>query len=132
MNDEPAANLPKILQSPSYRVAYKDVDFLAGPELRAVRLELELLKPELYFQKHNIRSTIVVFGSTRIVEPAAARRQTANRPAKRWPPRRDDRLRQRAVAQAERLLERSHYYDNGPRVRPAGFRSCQDRRSAIT
>lgn len=68
-------NLRKILQSLSYRVAYKDVDFLMQPELRAARMELELLKPELYFQRNNIRSTVVLFGSTRIVEPAAAEEQ---------------------------------------------------------
>ena len=49
--DDPAANLPKILDSPSYRVAYKDVDFLDRPELRPARMELELIKPELYFQR---------------------------------------------------------------------------------
>lgn len=76
MTDEQAAeNLRKILRSPSYRVAYKDVDFLTGPKLRAARMELELLKPELAFQKQHIRSTIVVFGSTRIVEPSLAREE---------------------------------------------------------
>ena len=75
MPDDNAANLRRILESPSYRVAYKDVDFLMRPEMRAARLELELLKPDLYLREHNIRSTIVVFGSTQIVEPAAARRR---------------------------------------------------------
>ncbi len=75
MPDDPAAQLSKILQSPSYRVAYKDVDFLAAPEMRAARIELEYLKPEFYFRQYGVRSTVVVFGSTRIVEPAAARRQ---------------------------------------------------------
>ena len=110
MTDEPAANLPKILQSPSYRVAYKDVDFLARPELRPARMELELLKPELYFQQHNIRSTIVVFGSTRIIEPAAAR-QRLDRARRELAAAPDDPRRQRAVARAERLLQWSHYYD---------------------
>ena len=73
--DDTAENLSKILESPSYRVAYKDVDFLARPEMRAARLELELLKPELYLRDNGIRSTIVVFGSTQIVEPSEARRR---------------------------------------------------------
>ena len=60
-------NLDAIIQSPSYRVAYKDQDFLAGPKLRPMRMELELLKPELTFDANNIHSTIVVFGGTRIV-----------------------------------------------------------------
>jgi uncharacterized protein (TIGR00730 family) len=110
MSHDPAQNIKKILESPSYRVAYKDVDFLARPEMRAARLELELLKPELYFQENEIRSTIVVFGSTRIVEPAAARQQLdeAREALAKTP---NDRARRRAVSQAEKLLERSHCYD---------------------
>ena len=72
---DPAANLSKVLESPSYRVAYQDVDFLMRPEMRAARIELEFLKPELYLRDNGIRSTIVVFGSTRIVEPSEARRR---------------------------------------------------------
>jgi uncharacterized protein (TIGR00730 family) len=110
MPDDPSANLPKILQSPSYRVAYKDVDFLARPEMRAARLELELLKPELYFQQNNIRSTIVVFGSTRIVDPVDACRQLeqAEQELAAAP---TDAQKRRAATHARRLLERSHYYD---------------------
>jgi uncharacterized protein (TIGR00730 family) len=103
-------NLQRILQSPSYRVAYKDVDFLMQPELRAARMELELTKPELYFQRNNIRSTVVLFGSTRIIEPAAAEEQLerarallADTPG--------DARRQRAVARAAELAKRSHYYE---------------------
>ena len=33
-------NLERILHSPSYRPAYKDVDFLDGPRLRPQRMEL--------------------------------------------------------------------------------------------
>jgi uncharacterized protein (TIGR00730 family) len=110
MTDDSAANLSKIIQSPSYRVAYKDVEFLMRPEMRGARLELELMKPELYLREHNVGSTIVVFGSTRIVEPAAARQQLADsRAALAAAP--GDQRRKRAVEHAERLLERSHYYD---------------------
>ena len=108
--DESDVTLSKIINSPSYRVAYKDIDFLAGPALRPARMQLELLKPELYFQRYNVCSTIVVFGSTRIVEPsdAQARLQQAQENLAATP---SDRLRQRAVAQAERLLHWSRYYD---------------------
>ena len=51
MPDDTAANVRRILASPSYRVAYKDVDFLMRPEMRAARLELELLKPDLYLRE---------------------------------------------------------------------------------
>ncbi len=63
----------RIKGSPAYRIAYEDLDFLQWEELRPVRLQLELLKPELIFQKHSVHSTIVVFGGTRIVEPSVAR-----------------------------------------------------------
>lgn len=109
MANDPAANLTKILGSPSYRVAYRDVDFLLRPEMRAARMELELLKPELYLQENNIRSTIVVFGSTRILEPAAAQRRLDEAEAALMAAP-DDRLRQRSVFQARNLVERSRYY----------------------
>ena len=103
-------NLEKILHSPSYRVAYKDVDFLSDPKLRPTRMELELLKPELAFEEHNVRSTIVVFGSTRIVEPAVAKRNLELARA-RLADTPDDPRRRRTVARAERIAAKSHYYD---------------------
>jgi uncharacterized protein (TIGR00730 family) len=122
---DPADHLQKLLQSPSYRVAYRDVDLLDRPELRSVRMELELLKPELYFQQHNVRSTIVVFGSTRIVEPASARKQLeqARRELTEAP---GDHRRQRAVARAQRLFERSHYYDLARDFGRLVAAECQD------
>jgi uncharacterized protein (TIGR00730 family) len=99
-----------ITSSPSYRVAYQDADFLASPRMRAARLELELMKPELAFEDHNIRSTIVVFGSTRIIEPAAATANLEHCKARLADTPNDSR-RQRAVARAERLLAKSRYYD---------------------
>jgi hypothetical protein len=59
--------------SSSYRLAFSDHDFLLRPELRPVRLQLELLKPELELRARGIESTIVTFGSARIMEPEAAR-----------------------------------------------------------
>ncbi|MGD8328690.1 MAG: TIGR00730 family Rossman fold protein [Acidobacteriota bacterium] len=50
---------------PSHRLAFEDVEFLHRDELRPVRLQLELLKPELLQQEQGIVSTIVVFGSAR-------------------------------------------------------------------
>ena len=63
--------------SPSYRLAYRDHDFLLKDELRPVRLQLELLKPELILKEHEIESTIVIFGGTRIPEPKVAYEQLA-------------------------------------------------------
>lgn len=64
--------------SPSYRLAYRDTDFLLRDELRPVRLQLELLKPELILQEHNIKNTIIVFGSARIPDPEVAQKQLAD------------------------------------------------------
>jgi hypothetical protein len=47
--------------SPSYRLAYRDNDFLLRDELRPVRLQLELLKQELILQEHKIENTVIVF-----------------------------------------------------------------------
>lgn len=58
--------------SSSYRLAYADQDFLLRDELRAVRMQLELLKPEIMLQEHGIEQTVVIFGSTRIISPDEA------------------------------------------------------------
>ena len=64
-----------ILKSPSYRPADTDTEFLAEDDLRGVRLQIDYLKPELLLREQEIEQTIVVFGSTRICEPAAALRK---------------------------------------------------------
>ncbi len=57
-------------RSSAYRLAFADDDFLCREELRPVRLQLELLKPQLILDEHGIESTIVLFGGARIPEPA--------------------------------------------------------------
>jgi len=56
-------------QSPAYRLAFADPDFLCREELRPVRLQLELLKPQLGLDEHGINSTVVLFGGARIPRP---------------------------------------------------------------
>ena len=55
------------LASPSYRLPATDFDFLMRDELRAVRFALEYEKAELLLRDAGIRSTVVVFGSARIL-----------------------------------------------------------------
>ncbi len=55
--------------SPAYRLAFADMDFMLRRELRPVRFQLELLKPEVLLAEHDIRSTVVVFGSARVPTP---------------------------------------------------------------
>ncbi len=56
----------------AYRLAFTDTEFLLREELRPVRMQLELLKPEMVQSEHGIRSTIVIFGSARILPPEEA------------------------------------------------------------
>ncbi len=56
-------------RSPTYRLAFADPDFLTRDELRPVRLQLELLKPEMAFEEKGIKSTVVLFGGARIPDP---------------------------------------------------------------
>ncbi|GAA6175893.1 TIGR00730 family Rossman fold protein [Sulfitobacter pacificus] len=57
-------------RAPAYQLAFTDSDFMCRDELRPVRLQLELLKPELMLDAEGITSTIVLFGGARIPEPA--------------------------------------------------------------
>ncbi|WP_187430713.1 hypothetical protein ROLI_000400 [Roseobacter fucihabitans] len=57
-------------RAPAYRLAFADDDFMCREELRPVRLQLELLKPEMMLDAHRITSTIVLFGGARIPSPA--------------------------------------------------------------
>ncbi|MDT9001538.1 LOG family protein [Paucibacter sp. APW11] len=61
----------------AYRLAFSDTDFLLREELRPVRMQLELLKPELLQQEQGIKSTIVIFGSARVPDAETAARAVA-------------------------------------------------------
>lgn len=66
-------------RSPSYRLAFADPDFLCSDELRATRIQLEMIKPELILAERGIESTVVMFGGSRIPSPDkkdAARTET--------------------------------------------------------
>ncbi|MFN3723532.1 MAG: TIGR00730 family Rossman fold protein [Paracoccaceae bacterium] len=67
-----ADRIPDTIQTraPAYRLAFADKDFMTREELRPVRLQLELLKPQLVMDERGIESTIVLFGGARI--PATA------------------------------------------------------------
>jgi uncharacterized protein (TIGR00730 family) len=64
-------------RNPAYRLAFADPDFLCRDDLRPVRLQLELLKPELAMAEHGIVSTVVMFGGARVPAPGQAARSPA-------------------------------------------------------
>ena len=90
----------------AYRLAFTDTDFLLREELRPVRMQLELLKPELVQQEHGVQSTVVIFGSARIVPPEEADRRLAQAQAE------GDVV---AIAKARTALAMSRYYDEARR-----------------
>ena len=87
---ETARDIPDTPQThaPAYRLAFADADFLCREELRPVRLQLELLKPEMLMAEYGINSTVVLFGGARIPAPA-----------------------NKASARTETLAELSRFYD---------------------
>jgi uncharacterized protein (TIGR00730 family) len=104
------ANIRAIADSPSYREADEDPDFLRRDDMRGVRLMLDYLKPQTLLAEQNVAHTIVVFGSTRIPEPAAARREVevltsalAARP--------NDAGLRRRLKIARRILVKSGFYE---------------------
>ena len=100
-------------ESQAYKLAFQDKEFLLREDLRPVRFQLELLKPDLLLNEAKIASTMVFYGSARIPSPetADALIEAATN---------DE---QRAVA--ERLKAKSHYYDVAREL--AQLASCVDR-----
>jgi uncharacterized protein (TIGR00730 family) len=90
----------------AYRLAFTDTEFLLREELRPVRMQLELLKPELVQDEHRIESTIVIFGSARVLPPDAAAQQLAAAQ------RADDAA---ALKRAETALAMSRFYEEARR-----------------
>jgi uncharacterized protein (TIGR00730 family) len=116
--------IKRLKASSAYVRAYEDAPFLKRDDLRAVRLQLELMKAELSLQEQGITSTVVVFGSTRTSE------RTAIQPVVR---RLEKKLaaspRNRAVASdlavARRLLAKSRYYDEARQFARLVSSTCQ-------
>jgi uncharacterized protein (TIGR00730 family) len=88
-------------QHPAYRLAFRDTDFLLREELRPVRFQLELLKPEMLLDEAGVGSTLVMYGSARIPPPEAV--ETALEGAAKLP---DD---ERRIV--ESLAAKARYYE---------------------
>src|SRR3954462_14591192 len=96
-----AEHVPSVPQTESaaYKLAFQDSEFLLREDLRPVRFQLELLKPELFLNESNIGSTFVFYGSARVPAPDMADALIAAA----------TNYEQRAIA--ERLKAKSPYYD---------------------
>ncbi len=87
---------------PAYKLAFRDTDFLLRDELRPVRFQLELLKPEMLLDEARVGSTLVMYGSARIPSPAQAEARLAEAAAN------GSEYDQKVAA---RLAEKAKYYD---------------------
>src|ERR1700761_7964444 len=96
-----AEHVPAVPQTESsaYKLAFQDSEFLLREDLRPVRFQLELLKPELLLNEANIGSTFIFYGSARLPAPDMADALIAAAPTPE----------QEQIA--ERLKAKSHYYD---------------------
>lgn len=90
-------------QHPAYKLAFQDRDFLLREELRPVRFQLELLKPEMLLDEAGVGSTLVMYGSARIPSPEMAETALANAPEDK----------KKIV---ERLVAKSKYYTEAHRL----------------
>jgi len=112
LQEDPEAlkNVRVIMDSPSYRLAIEDPVFQAKDDTRGIRLQLDYLKPERFLVEHGVFHTVVVFGSTRIVEPQAAEARVVElrRTLSQSP---DDKALCGRLAVAERVLRNSRYYE---------------------
>jgi uncharacterized protein (TIGR00730 family) len=91
------------LQADAYRLAFADPEFLLRRETRGIRLQLEMLKPDLAQREAGIENTIVVFGSARFREAGEAQEQLVR--AERSGDARE-------IARAHALVRNAHYYDH--------------------
>ncbi len=101
-------------RSPAYRLAFQDLDFLLREDLRPVRFQLELLKPELFLEEAGIASTFVFYGSARIPEPDKADALIAAAANEK----------QKKIA--ERLKANSKYYEEARRLARLASRTQPD------
>ena len=91
-------------EAPAYRLAFQDAEFLLREDLRPVRFQLELLKPELLLDEQGIASTFVFYGSARIPSPERADAIV------------EAAVTERQKAVAERLRANSVYYDEARKL----------------
>ncbi|WP_178338557.1 TIGR00730 family Rossman fold protein [Candidatus Avelusimicrobium facis] len=115
----------------SYIRAYEDIDLLNRPVMRPVRIELEVLKPELYLQALNITQSVVCFGSARVqpekeakAKVAQAKKNLAKNPKSK--------ALQERLSEAEGLLSLSKYYEVGRELAKLVVKKGKNRFAVVT
>ncbi|GHT17910.1 3-isopropylmalate dehydrogenase [Planctomycetales bacterium] len=105
-----SGDVQALINSPSYSIAFHDQDFIRSDVARSIRIQLEMNKPEWFMRQYGIRSTVIVFGSARLMSRnramrhlESAKEHLANRP--------NDSHLQDALKTAERDLKMSVHYE---------------------
>ena len=102
----------------AYELAFKDESFLLRQDMRAVRMQLELMKPELLLDEQGVHSTIVIFGSARILSAEAAQALLTVA---------EDQGDEAGAAKARRQLAMSRYYEEARRFAQIATAACAER-----
>ena len=110
VDDTESIDVQALLDSPSYEIAFKDQEFIMSDAARALRIQMETIKPEWFLRKYGIRSTVIVFGSARFVSGKRSRRLLAEAEAKLAESPNNSDLKD-AVVKAVQRVEMSAYYD---------------------
>ncbi len=101
---------------PKPEKAYKDLDFLTSAPARSIRVQCELLEPEIRFRKHGVRNTIVLFGSARIPNPKRAEQNLKAIEREIARGKSLSREQKRRLDQARRMQRASHYHEETIRL----------------
>ncbi len=102
--------LNEIISHSSYKLAYLDQEYITRKDLRPLRLELELLKPQMMLEEANVKSTVVVFGGTQIVSEEEADQRVAKAKAA-CAANSDNPTTRRELAIAEQVKSKTRFYD---------------------
>ncbi|KAA3641309.1 MAG: TIGR00730 family Rossman fold protein [Proteobacteria bacterium] len=113
-NEKHDALIRAIISGDAYRLAYEDKDFLNSDDLRPIRLQLELLKPEQELRRQKVSSTVVVFGSARTLSHDQAHAALTELEA-RSSSEKVDEQHAKQLANAKNQLAQSHYYEEARR-----------------